>query len=325
MFTPIMLSASKFGNCLRIAASAPLRIALHRVVGVDDGALVVRNHHPRRDIVQRNLDPQGFVGLALGLGNFEAHAGLQDLQRLQGFADFVVARDVDYIGVVAADHVGKGLVHLQQRATDGAGKQQRWPGSQSPGKPARKPATGVPPSSPPVQLLAAFHRGLGHVGTSVEQQLLVFAPQRRVFFIEQFARRLQVVGAYRRDDALVHGEVLCAQAGDLVQRTAQALVGIGNRLCQCELLLEILLCLGEVVIGLAVAGSSTMLRSAWPICRPWAYISEWLSSSFCSWFRKWPNCSWARCMPSQELPTAIRPTTSIAPTPVHSLVPMPQS
>jgi hypothetical protein len=83
-----------------------LQDALHRVVGVDDGALVVRNHHPRRDVVQRNLDPQRFVGLALGLGDFEAHPGLQVSAGPCMALPISSLREMSiFIGVVAARQV----------------------------------------------------------------------------------------------------------------------------------------------------------------------------------------------------------------------------
>lgn len=49
-----------------------LENALHQVVGVDDGAFVVGDHHPGRDIVQRNLDAQVLRrGQSFGIDAFQ--------------------------------------------------------------------------------------------------------------------------------------------------------------------------------------------------------------------------------------------------------------
>ena len=95
-----------------------LEQTLHGMVGVDDGAVGVGDHDPGRHIVQRDLDARHGVGLARGLGHFEAEAVDHGFEALLHGADFVIADDVDLDVVVAAGEVPEDADERRQRLAD---------------------------------------------------------------------------------------------------------------------------------------------------------------------------------------------------------------
>ena len=79
----------------------------HRLVHIDDVAILVGDHYTGTNIIQSDLHAHGFIGKAVSIRNFESHADLHGFHRIHQLANFVIAFHINLVEIAPLGNISK--------------------------------------------------------------------------------------------------------------------------------------------------------------------------------------------------------------------------